>query len=182
MTAVKWSRSKNGEWRMKWKVGRLLINKFSCDSNGKKRSGKEMRECAAEKERCSALRLCFSVEFVCWLRALKERLLASLVATTGKCWSSGRVERNWWNWFISCVNFLHDLLVAARRICWVVSGIFECRQQGLLVCCLLSLAEWRKCLAVLHKLTLNCNWTADFGLLLMTSGMLHSHTGIVWGG
>ena len=52
---------------------------FSGDANERKRSGKEMRECATKKKRVGTLRLCFSVEFVCWLRALMERLLASLL-------------------------------------------------------------------------------------------------------
>ena len=38
---------------------------FSGDANRKRKSEIETRECAAEKERLSALRLCFSVEFVC---------------------------------------------------------------------------------------------------------------------
>ena len=118
---VKWSI--NGKWRMKWKVGLQLIRKFSCDATKRKEVGKEVRECAAEKKRASALRLCFSVEFICWLRASKRRLLASLLVTAGKCWTKGRVHRNWWNWFISCINFLHDSFVAARRFCWVVSSI-----------------------------------------------------------
>ena len=54
------------------KSGIAADNNFSGDANKRKRSGKEMRECAAEKKRVCALRLCFSVEFICWLRALKE--------------------------------------------------------------------------------------------------------------
>ena len=61
----------------------------------KKRSGKEVRECATKKERLSALRLCFSVDFVCWLRALKRRLLASLFAAAEECWTKGRVHGSW---------------------------------------------------------------------------------------
>ena len=37
------------------KVESLLINNFSCDANEKKRRGKEVRECVAEKERLCAL-------------------------------------------------------------------------------------------------------------------------------
>ena len=32
-----------------------------------------MRECEAEKERLSTLRLCFSVESICWLAGDEER-------------------------------------------------------------------------------------------------------------
>ena len=58
----------------------------------RKRSGKEVRECETEKKRASVLRLCFNVEFICWLRAMKRRLLASLLATADKCWTMGRVQ------------------------------------------------------------------------------------------
>ena len=32
-----------------------------------------MRECETEKKRASVLRLCFSMEFVCWLAGNEER-------------------------------------------------------------------------------------------------------------
>ena len=52
---------------------------FSGDANERRKSGIGVRECATEKKRAGTLRLCFSVEFVCWLRTLKRRLLASLL-------------------------------------------------------------------------------------------------------
>ena len=65
---------------------------FSCDASKKWKSGIGVRECATEKKRAGTLRLCFSVEFACWLRALKRRLLASLAATADECWPMDIVQ------------------------------------------------------------------------------------------
>ena len=56
---------------MERKVKLLLINNFS-DSSNKKEEENRVRECEAEKKRASMLRLCFSVEFVCWLAGDEE--------------------------------------------------------------------------------------------------------------
>ena len=75
---------------------------LSCDANGKRKSGNEVRECATEKERLSALRLCFSVKFVCWLLALKERLLASLSTALTLMLDKGQSGEKMRNLCISC--------------------------------------------------------------------------------
>ena len=133
-----------------------------------------MRECEAEKERLSALRLCFSVEFVCWLRALKKRLLASSFVTAGKCWSLGRqIPDNgatlyrgrillgsvWHHWAWDSRDFWLLLVV--------VVGIVE----GLYAACYDVHYDWKNCWVLV----------VDFALLLLTSGVLHSHAGIAWG-
>ena len=43
------------------KSGFAADKNFSCDASEKRKSGIGVRECATEKERLSALRLCFSV-------------------------------------------------------------------------------------------------------------------------
>ena len=82
--------------------------------------------------------------FCCWNLQLSwsvgggEGTFAGIVGDFGwNCWTKGRVQGILEFLCISRINFLRDLFVAARRNWWVVSSIFECGQQGLLVYCLI---------------------------------------------
>ena len=137
--AVKWSRSLEGKWRVKWKSELLLINNFSSCANKRRRVELEwesVRQRRRGRVYCgytSVLTL-----FVGW-RAMKKWLLASLILTADKCWTMGRVQELKWNWYSAHINFLCGWLVMARRFCWVVSDIFECGTAGTFDCCWLEL-------------------------------------------
>ena len=121
--AVKWSRSIEGKWRVEWNLELLLINNFSSCTDNRRRVGLEWESVRQRKRgvvHCgyaSALAL-----FVGW-RAIKRRLLASLIWTTDKCWSIGRQIPD------------NGATLCQGRICWIVSGIFECGTAETLDCC-----------------------------------------------
>ena len=49
-----------------------------------------VRECETEKERCSALRLCFSVELICWLAGDEERAAGFFVCCCRQMLDNGQ--------------------------------------------------------------------------------------------
>ena len=80
-----------------------------------------------------------------------------------------------------------------RDICWHHGQLnWNCWTEG--KCCILPFVTetfgllfviagrvGRNCSAALQFRVKMVDWTVDFGLLLLTSGVLHSHTVIIWG-
>ena len=103
-----------------------------------------------EKERAYTIELCICVVCCCWNLQLS--------------WSVGSGEG----------TFAGIVVIAAE----IAGQKAECRAVLLVVChCGQSK---KKCSASWRFRGKICDWTVDFGLLLLTSGVFHSHSGIVW--
>ena len=103
-----------------------------------------------EKERACTIELCICVGCCCW------NLQLSWSVGSGKGTLAGIVA-------------IAAGIAGQRAGCRAVSlVVYHCGQSE------------KKCSALLQFRGKNCNWTVNFGLLLLASGVLHSCTGIVW--